>query len=1074
MPQYRLHFLCAAVSALLFASVTSLSAQGVTTGAVSGTVTNDQGQPVESAQIEIVNRATGARSGTNSRSDGRYYVQGLEVGGPYSVTVRRIGFSPRDSGNVYISLGQNARVDLVLVTQATQLAGVQVVGTASSIISSSHKGVATTVTDSAIARLPTLNRNFTDFVALTPQISTKGPGNSGGGQNNRFNGIQIDGSVANDLFGLGSSGQPGGQAGAKQISLEAVKEYQVLLSPFDVRQGNFTGALVNAVTKSGSNDVHGSATYANRSEKLERDVPYLRAAPFTVKQEGFWLGGPIIKDRLLFSVAPEWQQQSAPASGPYIGQPASVTQRAAAKQAGVDSLVNILTTQYGFADPGIGGPVTNENPLANMFARVDLINLPVSSRLVARYNYVNGQQDILSRSPTVLSLSNNGYNFRSITNSYLTQLFSSFDNGQNNEFLIGLTKIRDKRVTPIFAPFVRISRTTNEATPAGTGSMTAGTENSSQGNELDQDIFEITDNYTIPVGSHRFTLGTKNEFFKVRNLFAQNSFGNFTFGTLDSLRNNTPSAATLGIKLPDGTDGAARFKARTLGFYAEDEWQTTSTLSTTFGLRLDLPGLTTSPGLNPDIQSALGINTTDVPRNVKQWSPRFGFNWDATGDQRNQLRGGTGVFVGRPAYVWLSNLFGNSGVNGFGNLSCFTPNTPPPPMPSAGTPPAGNCVGSTGAPAITVNTVDPDLKFPSVWRSSLGYDRVLPWNVIGTFEGMYTRSVANFYYRDIGLADEPLGTDRNGRVLYGDITSAAGNPVAVRKPIPGTTRFLGQVIDLSNTKTHDYAYSWTGQLQKRFSNAFEGSLAYTYGRSYSVWDVTSSVAFSNWSFGRSLSGREDAQDLAPSKFDVPHRVVASGTYSFPSKTDVSFTFFGESGIPYEYIYGSDLNGDGSSGNDLIYVPTDAHLASEILFQPNGTLTPAAQADALEQFISSHECLNSQRGRIMTRNSCRSPWTKIMNTSVRQSLPTLRGQNFILQLDVFNFLNLLNKKWGAQDLGSTFSPSLLVRRSAVAAPGQPLKLASGAQPIFTYSPSQQFNTQNPQSNYALQLQLKYSF
>lgn len=1071
MAKYRLHFLSAAATALLFFIPNSIFAQGVTTGAVSGTVTNDQGQAVESAQIEVVNRATGSRSGTISRSDGRYYVQGLEVGGPYTVTVRRIGFTPRDTSNVYVSLGQNARVDMRLTTQATQLAGVQVVGASSAVITSSHKGVATTVTDSAIARLPTLNRNFTDFVALTPQISTKGPGNSGGGQNNRFNGIQIDGSVANDLFGLGSSGQPGGQAGAKQISLEAVKEYQVLLSPFDVRQGNFTGALVNAVTKSGSNELHGSATFANRSEKLERNVDYLRKAPFTVKQEGFWVGGPIIKDKLLFSVAPEWQQQSAPASGPYIGQPAGVTPRAAATQAGVDSLVNILTNQYGFADPGSGGPVNNENPLANMFARVDLINLPASSRLVARYNYVNAQQDILSRSPTVLSLSNNGYNFQSTTNSYLTQLFSSMENGSNNEFLVGLTRIRDKRIVPISAPFVRISRTTNEANN-GTAAMTAGTENSSQGNELDQDIFELTDNFTIPVGNHRFTLGTKNEFFKVRNLFSQNSLGNFTFGTLDSLIANRPSSATLGIKL-DNTDGAAHFNARTLGFYAEDEWQATDRLSTTFGLRLDLPGLTSSPGLNPDIQNALGITTTDVPRNVKQWSPRFGFNWDVTGDQRNQLRGGSGVFVGRPAYVWLSNLFGNSGVNGYGNLSCFGATTPA--MPNAGTTPATNCVGSTGAPAITVNTVDPNLKFPSVWRSSLGYDRLLPWNVVGTFEAMYTRSVASFYYQDIGLVDDPIGTDRNGRQLYGDIPSAAGNPVAVRKPIPGTTRFLGQVIDLSNTKTHDYAYSYTGELQKRFSNSFEGSVAYTYGHSYSVWNLTSSVAFSNWSFGRSYSGRQDAQDLAPSTFDVPHRVVASGTYSFPTKTDLSFTFFGESGVPFEYIYGSDINGDGSSGNDLIYVPTDAHLASEILFTQNGNLTPAMQADSLEAFISSHECLNSQRGRIMTRNSCRSPWTKVLNASVRQSLPTLRGQNFILQLDVFNFLNLLNKNWGAQDLGSTFSPSLLARRSTVAAaPGQPLKWASGAQSVFIYTPSQQFNTKNPQSNYALQLQLKYAF
>jgi hypothetical protein len=1065
-------FLAAVVAAFSLCFSTSGSAQGVTTGAISGTILNDQGKPVESAQIEVLNRATGARSGASSRSDGRYYIQGLEVGGPYTVTVRRIGFTPRDTTNVYVALGQNARVDLAMNTQATQLAGVQVVGASSGVISSSHKGIATTITDSVIARFPTLTRNFTDFVALSPQISTKGPGNSGGGQNNRFNGIQIDGSVANDLFGLSSTGQPGGQAGAKQISLEAVKEYQVLLSPFDVRQGNFTGALVNAVTKSGSNQLHGSATYANRSEKLERNIDYLRAAPFNVKQEGFWLGGPIMKDRLLFSVAPEWQQQNQPASGPYIGQPAGLLPLPPATAAGVDSLRNILINQYGFADPGNGGVVKNQNPLSNLFARVDLINLPASSRLVARYNYVDARQDVLSRSPTRITLSNNGYNFRSTTNSYLTQLFSSMDNGMNNEFLIGLTKIRDKRVTPISAPFLVISRTTNPG--GGTGQMSAGTENSSQGNELDQDIFELTDNFTIPAGNHRFTVGTKNEFFKVRNLFSQNSLGNFTFGTLDSLVANRPSAATLGIKL-DNTDGAAHFKARTLGFYAEDEWQATSRLSTTFGIRLDLPGLTSSPGQNPDVLSTLGINTTQVPRNVKQWSPRFGFNWDVTGDQRNQLRGGSGVFVGRPAYVWLSNLFGNSGVNGYGNLVCNGLNAPT--MPKAGTLPAQSCTNPALTPNITANTVDPNLKFPSVWRTSLGYDRVLPWNVIGTFETLYTRSVSNFYYQNIGLVDNPIGTDRNGRALYGDIPSAAGNPTPTRKPVPGSVpaRTLGDVINLSNTKTHDYAYSYTSQLQKRFSNSFEGSLAYTYGHSYDVWDLTSSVAFSNWSFGRSYSGRQDAQDLYPSKFDVPHRVIASGTYSFASKTDVSFSFVGESGVPFEYVYGSDINGDGSTANDLVYVPTDAHVPSEILFQQNGNLTPAMQADSLEAFISAHECLNSQRGKIMLRNSCRTPWTKFMNASVRQSLPTLRGHNFILQLDIFNFLNLLNKNWGAQDLGSSNSPSLLSRRSAVQnTPGQPLKWANGAQSVFIFTPFQQFNTRNPQSNYALQMQLKYSF
>jgi hypothetical protein len=447
-----------AVIAALATGATALAAQGVTTGAISGTVTDEQGQGLQGVQVQVVNRVTGSRSGALTHSDGRYFVPSLETGGPYTVSIRRIGFAPRDSSGFYVSLGENLRVDFSLRARAVALSCVEVTSTTTgAVMSSSHTGVATTISESTIARSPTQNRNFTDYVALAPQISTKGPGLSGGGQNNRFNAIQIDGAVGNDLFGLSSTLQPGGQAGAKQISLEAIKEYQVLLSPFDVRQGNFTGFLVNAVTKSGSNEFHGSGTYATRNEKMERNVDYLRAAPFTQSQEGFWMGGPIIRDKLLFSVAPEFQQRNEPAGGPYLGQPSSKVPAPPATAAAVDSFTKILMSDpaicagkpcanYKFPDPGNGQLIKNDNPLSNMFARFDLINLPKSSRLVARWNYVDAQQDIFSRSNTRLNLSNNGYNFHSKTNSGLAQLFSAFGNN-SNEALFGYTTIRDKRET---------------------------------------------------------------------------------------------------------------------------------------------------------------------------------------------------------------------------------------------------------------------------------------------------------------------------------------------------------------------------------------------------------------------------------------------------------------------------------------------------------------------------------------------------------------------------------------------------------------------------------------------------
>lgn len=1050
-------------AAALFAAVLpgQLAAQGVTTGAVSGTVTGDQGQALEAVQIQVRNVSTGASAGGVTRADGRYFVQGLEVGGPYTVTARRIGYAPQTKGGITIALGQNVRADFRLGVQAAQLSAITISAAAdNAVISTAHKGAQTTINDSSVSRLPTLNRNFTDFVALTPQISTKGPGNSGGGQNNRFNAIQIDGAVGNDLFGLGSTGQPGGQAGAKQVPLAAVKEYQVLLSPYDVRQGNFTGALVNAVTKSGSNEFHGEVFGVTRSEKYERDVAYLRDAPFTQSQYGFWVGGPIITDKLQFSIAPEFQKQNQPASGPYFGQPSNITPAVPVTQTLYDSVAKILTGKYGYPDLGTGALVQNQNPLSNLFARFDVLNLPGNSRAVVRYNYAGAETDVFSRSASSFKSTSNAYNFRSQTNSGLAQLFTNLANGSSNELLVGYTTIRDKRRTPLNAPMVTVLNVANPN--GGTTALVYGTENSSQGNELDQDIFEFTDNFTVPMGSHRFTVGTKNEFFKVRNLFAQNSFGNYTFGSIDSLNLGRPRTVTLGIRAPaDASDGAARFNARTLGFYAEDEWQTTPNLSIQYGLRADMPGLTSAPNLNQRVLDSLGVNTSNVPKNVLQWSPRVGFNWDVTGDQVNQLRGGVGVFVGRPAYVWLSNAFGNSGVNGYANLNCNTPAIAPAFPGATGAVPT-NCANSTAVPAITVNTLDPNLKFPQTMRSSLGFDRQLPWNVVATVEGIYTKSLQNFFYDNINLPDAPVATGPHGRSMYGTIT---GNNITPSYKKGG----LGDVINLTN-QSGDYAYSLTGQLQKRFSDNFEGQLAYTYGHSYDVASMTSSVAYSNWQFGRSVKGDIHAKDVAVSKFDSPHRIIANGTYTFPSKTDVSFIFTGESGTPFEFVYSGDMNGDGSSNNDLIYVPTDARLASEIQFSTNGSgataLTPAQQAQAFETFINNNECLSSQRGTIMDRNTCRTPWTKRVDVDIRQSLPTIHGQNFLVQLDIFNFLNLLNNKWGAQDLGSSNSPGILSRRSFSAGEG-----------VYNFTPTtanSQFSTLNPSSNYALQLQLKYTF
>lgn len=1069
--------LSAGLLTALFLGATRLAAQGVTTGAVSGSVTGENSADLAGAQVQVVNRETGARTGALTRADGRFYVPGLEVGGPYTVSVRRIGYAPMDSNNVYISLGQTVRIDFTLHAQAAQLGNVVVTATTtSSAFSQSHTGPATTITDSAIARLPSLNRNFTDIITASPQITTKGPGNSGGGANNRYNAIQIDGAVANDLFGLGSTGQPGGQANAKQVPLGAVKEYQVLLAPFDVRQGSFTGALINAVTKSGTNEFHGEMLGVYRDEKLERNVAYLRAAPFTQSQEGFTVGGPIIQDKLHFLVSAELQDKGTPASGPYFGQPTNSPTAVPISASDFSRLGQVLQS-YGYPANALGdsGKINDKNPLSNVFARFDMENLPHNSRLVVRYNYANGKIDqfpvsssACNRSSTSFCGFNSGYTFNTTTNSELGQVFTGFNNGNTNEALVGWTTIRDIRDVPVNMPFIQVKAFNNPSTNSATTTLSAGTDNSSQGNALDQDIFELTDNFTMPIRSHRITIGTKNTFYNVRNLFSQNSLGFYTFGNIDSLIANQPDRVQIGKKL-DNTDGAAHFFAHTYGAYIQDEWQVAENFNLSLGLRADMPGLNSSPGHNLHIDSLLAINTSNVPRTQIQWGPRMGFNWDMTGDQTNQLRGGSGIFVGQPAWVWMSNNFGNSGVNGFASFTCSSPSTAPK-LPQAGQALPTSCAaGATNTP-VTVNTVDPHLKFPAAWRSSLGYDHRLPWNMVGTIEGIYSLWVDQFLYQNLGLPD-PLGTDGHGRVMYGNLTGTGAQFTTL------TTQYkpgLSDVINLTNETSHkDYSYGLTGSVSKRFSNNFEGTAAYTYSRSYDQSDLTSSVAYSNWQFGRAYAGATTDQSLQPSKWDAPHRIVVSGTYTFKTKTDVSLIFDAESGVPYTWVVSGDLNGDNSGNNDPMYIPKDAHDAGQIVFVQNGTLTPAAQADSMEAFINRNPCVASQRGQIMARNSCRFPWTRFLDFSARQSLRSLHAQNVILQVDCFNVLNLINKNWGAYPVGgSTNDPFILIRQTFV---GGNNLLTNTAQAAFRYSPN--FNlttTQNASSNYRLQAQLKYTF
>lgn len=1098
-----------AALALVVISPARSRAQGVTTGALTGTVADNAGQGIEGAQIQLRNARTGLNIGTLSRSSGLYSIQGISPDNDYTIVVRRIGYGPQTRTGVVIPLGQTRREDFKLSREAAVLSTVTVTATTDPIINASKTGATTTISDSSLRRLPTLNRNFADFVQLVPQVSTTTGFLSGGGVNLRQNAIQIDGAQSGDLFGLGTTGQPGSQANAKSIPLDAVKEYQVLLSPYDVRQGNFGGLLINAVTRSGTNEFHGSLYGNTRNENLSRTQPYL--SKFSQQQYSASFGGPIVKDKLFFFVTGELQQLQTPATGAYIGSTDPVV-----SQASIDGLNTILSSRYGYTEAGTGEQVQKENPNRNLFARVDAY-LPLSTRFVLRHNFAGADNTTFSRSSTtsnspLFNLTSNRYEFSSKTNSTVAEFLTNLTGGLYNELLLNYSTTKDFRTVPTKFPALTVQgipRVNGDGTAAvGTASFVLGTEASSQGNSLNQRTFELTDNFTVPVGTHSITLGTKNLFYRSINLFGQNSLGAWRFTDTTALKNGLANQYQVSAPTPtDPNAGLSTINAAMYSLYAQDAWNATPTLSITAGVRMDKPSFKDVPPENASVFTEYGRHTSSVPTKA-QFSPRLSFNWDVTGDQKNQLRGGIGQFSGPPPFVYLSNAFGNSGLSGFASLTCnnTTANTNlAPPLFStvnANTPPTAcdlmtagvRTVGAGASVATSSNiaTIDPDFRFPKYTKVTVGYDRRLPWDLIGTLEGLYTRSANNAFYQNLALAGPVVDAsgnpilDRNGRVRYGNLTAAGA---ATNYKVTASNRT--QVIDVTNS-SGDYTWSTTGQLQKSFSMSWEGSVAYTYQQSRDVVSVTSSTQGSNYRYQRDLSGLLSDLSLSRSKYDQPHRIVATGTYHFPSLTDVSFIYTGNSGAPYDYVYGTnggttgDLNADGQSQNDLVYVPTDARNANEIIFVANPATattaqlaTAATQAQAFESFIAGTPCLNDARGTIMTRNSCRNPWVNEIDVSLAQTLSPKRFQNIQVRLDVINFGNLLNRKWGPQAFsdqnstcGQICSATVLLTHTANVVPaGNP----AAAQGIFTFNPTfKAFNSDNASSNYRMQLSMRYSF
>jgi hypothetical protein len=966
--------------ALALTAAPSAWSQTATTGALSGVVTDQTGATLPGAAAEAVHEPTGTRYSGVTDTAGRFAFLNVRVGGPYLVTVSLSGFKPEKQERVTVALGEERALSFKLRLE-TVTETVEVTAEASSIISPSSTGPTSNVAQAAIETLPTVARGIEDFARLSPYFNSQGSGDGAGanalsvaGRNTRYNNIQIDGAINNDLFGLADSGTPGGQTESQPISIDAVQELQLVVAPYDVRQGGFSGGGVNAVTRSGTNAFHGTAYYFMRSEGLVGNGPNDRPiATFSDKQYGASLGGPIAKDRVFFFANAELGRKDRPAGWSIDGSSGQKFGR----EAEAARFLSILQNKYGY-DPGGASEFIRDTPSDKVFGRLDF-NLSDRHRLTLRHNYIKAKNDIGFPTSTNYFFPDFFYQFRDTTNSTVAQLNSTFVKAVN-ELRVTYQRVRDNRdgVTDFPTVFVDVS---------GGGQFRAGRENFSTANALDQDVLEVTNEFTLHRGNHVIALGTHNEFFKFRNLFIRDNFGNYRFSSLDNLEAGLAQSFDYSFSATPDPQLAARFKVNQIGFYAGDLWRLSSRFTLNYGVRLDIPSFPDKPTANPAAVANFG-HATDVVPAPKMWSPRAGFNWNVDGEGKSQLRGGLGLFSGRTPYVWLSNQFGNTGIEFTRIGASFNVNNKIPFVPDPSNQPRKVTGASAGSFTNEIDVIDPGYKFPQLLRGSLGYDRDLGvWGVVGTVELYYSETLKDIAYENLNIS-------RTG-------TRPDGRPTFAR-----TNRTFSDVILLKNA---DEGHQWsaTGKLERPFRNGIYALVAYNYGDARSVNDGTSSQAASNW--GNAYT-RGDPNDvgLGRSRFAPGHRVIAAVSYDLKlgSRANLLLSAFynGQSGRSYAFTYNGDWNGDGRFTNDLLYVP--AANDPKVAFI-NGT------AADFEAYVANDKGLQKYRGQVMEKGAGRAPWTNQLDVRGALRIP-VSSVKLEVTFDLLNFLNLLDSDWGVVD------------------------------------------------------------
>ena len=1017
----------------LFISVL-IFGQGATTSSLSGKITEASGEALPGASIVAIHVPSGTQYATIADNSGNYRIQNMRVGGPYTVSVSFIGYATQTYSEITLRLGDTYVQNGQIAESTTTLSEVVVTaGLRNSLLSSERSGTQTNVSNRELTNLPTISRSITDFAKYTPQSQ----GNSFGGRDARFNTITIDGAAFNNNFGLSSNPLPGGNA--QPISLDAIEEISVSIAPYDVTRSQFTGASINAVTRSGDNTLKGSVyTYIRPKSFTGNTVDGLDVAGANDRSSqnyGFRLGGPIIKNKLFFFVSGEYEKESIPGVSwkpSTDGVPVPDQMISRTLESDMIRVKDHLLSTYNY-DPGKYkdfDPFKNQN--TKILARLDW-NISNNHKLTVRYNDVVGTSDQATNATSgppnnprnsgrisnqSMAFSNSFYGFKNSVRSFTGELNSNFTSKISNKFLASYTFIQDTRTSKSdLFPFVDIWQ-------GGDQYMSFGYELFSYNNDVQNKTLSFTDNVTMNLNKHTITAGVAFDRLWFLNSYIREGTSYYRYPSVDAfLTGADPSGfgVTYGYNGEDAPGAEATFGLGAV--YAQDEWQVIPGLKLTYGVRLEMPFYLDDMQNNPAISELTFAEGKKV--DVGSWpesqlivSPRFGFNYDVKGDRSLQVRGGTGLFTGLLPFVWFTNQPTNSGLiqvpeigwgsqGGGANLvgMQFNPDykavieSNPTLFPQT----PGSLPGNSSLAQVGKN-----FKFPQVWRSNLGIDVELPFNMVFTGEAIFSKDVNAV--QQININEAPFTgtlTGPDSRPYWRPNTS--GPTVNYSK----VEQSISNAMELSNTD-EGYQYSLTAMLTKNFNNGLSGMFAYTYTEAKDLTSNPGSSASSAWSSNSSV-GSLNNPGLSWSNFATPHKLIGNVSYRIEYAKNfastLSLVYQGYQTGRWSYIYANDLNGDGNS-SDLIYIPKDE---TELTFATYNGMTPEEQQAAFWSYVNNNEYLSAHKGGYAERFGEVQPWIHRFDVKFIQDFFTNFGtdRKYTLQftLDILNAGNLLNDEWG---------------------------------------------------------------